>query len=217
MEAATIPLSFGLVDGRPVFMDIEQDRYFQLGQDEECAFLDALKLSEFAREPIEQGLAWINEDKVWKIGPASSPHPAKRELQGNPDQARLADILIVARLVLTARKAIRTRSIASILERVAAPGTDAFSSTTNCLGLAVRFRKVRRLIPIGGNCLGDSLALMCWLGRGEERATLVFGVKLDPFAAHCWVEREDIILNDHPERVERFTPVRIIECAPGSP
>lgn len=58
---------------------------------------------------------------------------------------------------------------------------------------------------------------MRWLTAEGDGATLVFGVKLDPFAAHCWVERGDVLLNDRPERVERFAPIRTIECTPAMP
>jgi hypothetical protein len=35
----------------------------------------------------------------------------------------------------------------------------------------------------------------------------VIGVKLNPFAAHCWLQVGDVVLNDLPERVAAFTPI----------
>lgn len=78
--------------------------------------------------------------------------------------------------------------------------------------LASRFARARRLVPLSGNCLTDSLALVRWLHEHGAGATLIFGVKLDPFAAHCWVQTNEVLLNDHVERVERFIPVRAVEC-----
>jgi len=56
-------------------------------------------------------------------------------------------------------------------------------------------------------CLLDALTLMYFLiGRGI-RATWVFGVRLEPFRAHCWVQHDNIVLNDTPEHVAAFTPI----------
>ncbi len=35
----------------------------------------------------------------------------------------------------------------------------------------------------------------------------VFGVQDAPFAAHCWLEHENIVLNDTPEHVSGYTPI----------
>jgi hypothetical protein len=42
---------------------------------------------------------------------------------------------------------------------------------------------------------------------------LVFGAKLNPFAAHCWVQLEDVVLNDRTDNVAVFTPVGVIRCS----
>jgi hypothetical protein len=35
----------------------------------------------------------------------------------------------------------------------------------------------------------------------------VFGVMATPFAAHCWIQDDQAILNDHYDRVSRFAPI----------
>jgi hypothetical protein len=69
------------------------------------------------------------------------------------------------------------------------------------------------MVPAGTNCLLDSLALLRWLGPARDGACLVFGVKLDPFAAHCWLQTDAMLLNDRTEHVRRFEPVRVIRCS----
>ena len=77
---------------------------------------------------------------------------------------------------------------------------------------ASRFLAARRYLPVKPNCLVDSLALMRFLGPLAVGTTLIFGVKLEPFAAHCWVQFDSLLLNDRSDYVERFVPVRTVTC-----
>src|SRR5262249_33308461 len=47
-------------------------------------------------------------------------------------------------------------------------------------------------------CLFDALALGNYLARYGIFATWVFGVQTGPFAAHCWLQHEGVVLNDTP-------------------
>jgi len=38
----------------------------------------------------------------------------------------------------------------------------------------------------------------------------VFGVKLNPFSAHCWVQAGDIVLNDAIDHVTIHTPILVV-------
>ena len=60
------------------------------------------------------------------------------------------------------------------------------------------------------NCLTDSLALASFLSRRSVSWQLVFGVKLDPFAAHCWLQDDGAVLNDAADSVSTFTPILVI-------
>jgi hypothetical protein len=64
---------------------------------------------------------------------------------------------------------------------------------------------LRLLVSATGHCLPLSLALATRCATDDVR--LVFGVKLDPFAAHAWVQRDRIVLNDEVHVVRQFTPV----------
>lgn len=59
-------------------------------------------------------------------------------------------------------------------------------------------------------CLFDSLALMYLLHLEGLDARWVIGVKDRPFAAHAWVQQDDLVLNDLHEHVRRFTPILIV-------
>lgn len=214
-----LPLSFGLVDRAPVFMDIAEDRYFRLGPDQERAFLASLKKLEGRFDPITHGLVRGSGPEEWEIEPVPIPPPPKSSLPvgralGNPN---LFEVIAAAKLLLAVGRALRSRSIADILGSVVRPKFNESRAARDPIARAIAFRSARRLVPLRGNCLADSLALMRWLTAKGDGGTLVFGVKLDPFAAHCWVQCQDVLLNDRPERVERFAPIRIIECTPAMP
>jgi hypothetical protein len=59
-------------------------------------------------------------------------------------------------------------------------------------------------------CLFDSLALLEFLAHYHHFPLWVFGVKAEPFGAHCWVQENDCVLNDTVEFVREFTPIMVI-------
>lgn len=62
-------------------------------------------------------------------------------------------------------------------------------------------------------------ALTCWYllrSRGVP-ATLVVGLQLFPLAGHCWVEVEEQVLTDAPERCATFTPILRYPSEPLEP
>jgi Transglutaminase-like superfamily len=201
-------ISFGLVDGRPVFMDILSDSYFRLDGAAEAKFMASLSGRKRDSGPaLEQAEA------------AACPRAERSALDEPSSAPRLADLVQVWRLVRAARSAIGRQPIADVLGPLTQwdGGPSGPGGGTPILELARRFAAARRLIAAGGNCLSNSLALLEWLGRHNEGAALIFGVKLDPFAAHCWVQSGVLLLNDLVERTERFTPVRVVECKPATP
>lgn len=84
------------------------------------------------------------------------------------------------------------------------------ATRTNPLPDLALFRAARLLIPTAPNCLTDSLALSAFLSRRGISFKLVFGVKLDPFAAHCWLQNDEAILNDAADSVAAFTPILVV-------
>ncbi|HEX3913133.1 MAG TPA: lasso peptide biosynthesis B2 protein [Steroidobacteraceae bacterium] len=59
-------------------------------------------------------------------------------------------------------------------------------------------------------CLFDSLALLNFLARYDIFPTWVFGVQSEPFAAHCWVQHDEFVLNDTVDRVRLYTPLMAV-------
>ena len=69
---------------------------------------------------------------------------------------------------------------------------------------------IRPWYPRNYLCLYDSLALMLLLGSFRIRADWLFGVREDPFIAHCWVQHKSTVLNDHLDRIRSFVPIMVI-------
>lgn len=69
------------------------------------------------------------------------------------------------------------------------------------------FRAVTPCLPWIGECLFQSWLLLTWLRRNGLDATWVFGVRLRPFAAHCWLQSDDLALTDAPETLSAYHPI----------
>jgi hypothetical protein len=58
-------------------------------------------------------------------------------------------------------------------------------------------------------CLFDAVALSEFLSGYGVFPQWVFGVQARPFAAHCWLQDEGVVLNDTSEHVRRYTPIMV--------
>lgn len=111
--------------------------------------------------------------------------------------------------LLRARHNLRRLGLARCLEKVgrARRNADAKTSDASALVVAAGFERSRRFLPFRRACLPDSLALLTWLLAARIEATLVVGVRLDPFLAHAWVQTSSHVLNDDPDAVLPYTPI----------
>jgi hypothetical protein len=74
--------------------------------------------------------------------------------------------------------------------------------------LVAVFERLRPFLTTANDvCVFDSLALSEFLARYDLHPQWNFGVATRPFAAHCWLQHGDIIFNDTPDNIRRFTPI----------
>jgi len=59
-------------------------------------------------------------------------------------------------------------------------------------------------------CLFESFALIEFLSHHDILPRWVFAVHARPFAAHCWVQQEGLVLNDTVEHVSGYTPIMVV-------
>ena len=72
------------------------------------------------------------------------------------------------------------------------------------------FRRLRRLFfSEKDRCLLNALALVLFLRRYGYFPLFVIGVKTRPFAAHSWVQHEQILLEGDPANICHFVPILV--------
>jgi hypothetical protein len=76
--------------------------------------------------------------------------------------------------------------------------------------LTATFQRLRRLLPVNHLCLFDSLALIEFLARYDVFPDWVFGVTLEPWAAHCWIQHQDFAFDESAEETADFTPIMVV-------
>jgi hypothetical protein len=77
--------------------------------------------------------------------------------------------------------------------------------------LVAAFMRLRPLFyTLRNACLLDSLTLVHFLAAEGIQPEWVFGVKTEPFDAHCWVQHGDVVLNDAPDRVRQYAPILVV-------
>jgi hypothetical protein len=76
--------------------------------------------------------------------------------------------------------------------------------------LVSTFNKLRFLFPRNYLCLYDSLALLEFLASYQIFPTWVFGIRLEPWAAHCWVQTDRFVFNEGVEEAAGHTPIMAI-------
>jgi hypothetical protein len=98
------------------------------------------------------------------------------------------------------------RKVRQLKDRLAGSAC-ALRSENQLEGLLAEFDALRPIFPRDYLCTFDSLVLLHFLAAHGILADWVFGVRADPFCAHCWLQKEDTVLNDTVEHVSTFDPI----------
>ncbi len=121
------------------------------------------------------------------------------------------------RSYLQAQLSLKLRPIQAIVETVRnrktarAAGGLREADTVRLRALVSAFTRLRPLFyTLRSACLLDSLTMVHFLGAEGIHPDWVFGVKTEPFDAHCWVQHGEIVLNDAPDRVRQYSPILVV-------
>jgi len=215
------------VDGHMIFLDIAQDRYFRLTDplekamrhfrahdDIPCSLLDRLAT---ARILVETSDLETN----WAIANIQRPSCSAIEQTFAIEHRRLSAAVTfeVMMIVISIRHQLKSCTFKTILDRASAYRSRRIEARKiampapfrHSLLLASRqFARARRYVPIEPVCILDSLSLLRFLSRRRLPANIVFGVTPEPFAAHCWVQTDDMVLNETLSDAHAHTPIRVI-------
>ncbi|MCC4610968.1 UNVERIFIED_ORG: hypothetical protein FHT06_001515 [Xanthomonas campestris] len=216
-------LSYCMVDGHLIFLDIGNDRYFRLSRPLESSFIRYLQdgdihaggISKLLEQRVLTDVVPSHLPPMQRV-PTSPTHSAL-EMTTESTRATSAPAIEVAALVLSTHIQLRTRKLKRVLDRIhrhrdGSPSIPAPSSNEALRAAcwAEAFRSARALVPIDTRCLPDSIALTRFLERRRLCVDLVFGVTSAPFSAHCWVQYQGIVLNDTLDHVRAHTTILVI-------
>lgn len=208
-------ISFAFAGGGAVLLDLETDRYLMLRGAEAAAMraLGSASAGTDDKEAISRLVArqLIGSGPGPLVEPISAPAPAVSalELAGPHERASAIEI---ARYRLEAALRLRLTGLGPTIARwrnvlavsqVTEPGTDQRYAGAVARGYA----SSRVHLPWRRLCVPDSLALARFLWLRGIPGEVYFGVRLDPFAAHAWVQLGDMILSDNVNIVADYRPV----------
>jgi hypothetical protein len=212
-------VSFCEASGHLVFLDIVADRYFGLGGAAETAFRSLLRrqpqhaLGQPAEALIETRLLVERPDAL-PVRPCPELAPVRASLLDRrlPSASAFAVVRALAG-VMIARLALRVGGLAIALRtltrrknRIRAQASDQAKIERE----VAAFHRCALLVRSHDQCLVRSLALMRRLAARGECADLVIAVRVRPFSAHAWVQKDDLLLNESCDAVRGYTSILIL-------
>ncbi|HEV2271329.1 MAG TPA: lasso peptide biosynthesis B2 protein [Steroidobacteraceae bacterium] len=220
-----------------VLMDLERDKYVAVVPAHRLASwvrgwpVGAVQTAESAHNAggvadtlVAQMLAHgmlVTDPHVGKPAvPVATARAARSLLEFDLDTRARAGAAQLARFAgscLQAKLALKLRPIQSIVESVrerkavrAARGPRE-ADPARLRALVTAFTRLRPLFyTLRSACLLDSLTLLHFLRAEDIHPEWVFGVKTEPFDAHCWVQHGEVVLNDVPDRVRQYSPILVV-------
>ena len=210
---------FCRVEGRVIMLDIRANRYFAHGDSAEKAFLGLFDPDGTA-DRDEIAIAHLIDRDVLERHPDSSDrYSGPERLQTAPDWLlpgeRPVSIWLVARVILSLCRAsmdARLKSLASIKRSLARRRSTVIGDPSrrdyeSYEAIAAAFERTEFLFSPADRCLPRSLAFVAVCNKVGLAPRLIFGVKTNPFVAHCWVQTDERILYDHSPEANLFTPI----------
>ena len=212
-----------VVDDRSIALDLDRDRYVGLGRTLTQA---AVRLTDPAQSAEIVDLA-AERDKLIAKGILSASAPARPQRSTLPAatsrwpsdrtgaerappidwQGARSALAALTQAELSLRIAPFRRTIERVAREKARAARPARRTEQELLDA---YAAARPWFPVKPICRLDAIALCLHLTRGGQSADLVFGVRLDPFHAHCWVQRGDAVLNEPHDGVLKYTPIMVV-------
>jgi Transglutaminase-like superfamily len=151
--------------------------------------------------------------------PVTTTRPQRSLVEFDLDtrpQASAAQLWRFGASCLRAQLSLKLRPIQSIVEAVRERKSRRAQSPQEAdqvrlRSLVTAFARLRPLFyTLRCACLLDSLTLLHFLNAEGIHPDWVFGVKTEPFDAHCWVQLGEVLLNDIPDRVRQYSPILLV-------
>ena len=205
--------------GRIVFLDFLEDRYSCLPQGAGEAFLRVASGEIHAggvgelRLLVEAGLL-VDDPGAAAIAACAQIPAAIEDHVAEHGPSAAADLLAVIAAQLRWGLFLKLRPLAELVKNLERPsrvrGVSAGGADRLIRRLVSAFASASFVMPAADRCLVRALAFQAMCVRRGIRPQLVFGVRLNPFHAHCWVQLDRRVLIGDFEQVRLFTPIAVV-------
>jgi hypothetical protein len=217
-----------------VFLDLRHDKYFCLGRDQSLALAHLLKAwnrsgsrgKTNSRGGETTAIIHALADKQLaveaSVGKLATPPDVAPPISGwsnapeSPKTSiRTSNLLRVYQSALIASTKLRFQTIEctvrTVENRKRSWQKESVAGHAHATArIVATFHSLRKHYPRRHRCLFDSLALVEFLASYRIFPQWVFGVRMEPFGAHCWVQENAWVLNDTVENVQAYTPIMAI-------
>jgi hypothetical protein len=198
-----------------IFLDLRRDRYFLMTDVRRKAFDRLLN-----GEPNDSGAMtllvdtglFVRSELGFRIE-APAVEVAAEDLS-RPDCKRssLRSIYSAWCALAWASRALKPDRLPITIEQLlrAKQPLDCSGQERQLKALGMAFARARTFVPIAPRCLVDSLALYRMALSRSLTPTLVFGVRTNPFAAHCWLQSGAHVLTGTAEEARNYQPILVV-------
>jgi hypothetical protein len=223
-----------LTQGYAVFLDLKNDRYSALTQDESRALWGTVAgwpdssaesvltiempridggniLHDLHREGLitQQRISGKEARPVTVVEATSDFNAFLSGFETLPFEHVASFVKAWIRITLE----LRIRSLEGMVERIRRRSMISRRSTdTACMAQLVSsyFKLQPKFFSSYNTCLRNSLTMIEYFAHHDIHPTWIFGVRMEPWAAHSWVQDGPIVLNDTVEHVRTYTPILAI-------
>jgi hypothetical protein len=205
-----------------IFLDLRNDDYLMITGEAAAAFR---QLSQQSCMPLDRSLTELVDNGLLTTDQSSGKDVATTHIDLALEHLSTSDVGAEVRITLrhfwrfTAACTIAAwrlmwqrleKTIHCVEQRKRTRGSLRAFDVERARELVAVFHALRLLFPVNYLCLYDSLALVEFLASYDVFPTWVFGVKLEPWAAHCWVQEAGITFNEEVEQAATFTAIMAI-------
>ncbi|USQ95293.1 lasso peptide biosynthesis B2 protein [Caulobacter sp. RL271] len=213
------------VGGQSVVLDVQNDRYIGLGADLTKAALHLLepgdtpigdKALDHARDRLvargiltDQGQALAAPERAAQ--PRTTLWPALA-VPERAERTRWTGVPSALWALTEAQAALSSLPFHKIIRWLEREKTRAARREGDLTAqqLIDVFALARPWFPVKPICRLDAVALCLLFWRQGRSAQLVFGVRLEPFYAHCWAQEDEIALNESDDSLRQYAPILVI-------
>lgn len=220
-----------VVDDQIVVLDLVRDKYLSLDKDASSLlrpYVGLLSsrggvLNSGEEAPLDEVLSRLSASAILctaHIPPAATgthqpfvrPHDAITPRPPFREHVRAHHAARYIASVVSAKSALRMRPLHRVVlserrKNAARASSRGMFDSARVARLCSVYSRLRVIATGPRQCLFDSLALKLFLAKYGVYPDWIFGVRLNPFAAHCWLQHGNTLVNDSLDSVRQFTPI----------